>query len=94
MAGAIDATPGTNGARWPACAAGEPRRLHRVRLAPSYSCPPKRRAHRLIDLDLVGLEGFGGIAFEQMYYGDNQTLPNRVKAEFGPAPIVGLELRF
>lgn len=50
--------------------------------------------YRLIDLDRVGLEGFGGIAFEQMYYDDNQTLPNHVKAEFGPSLIVGLGLRF
>ncbi len=50
--------------------------------------------YRLIDLDRVGLEGFGGIAFEQMYYEDDQALSNHVKAEFGPSLIVGLGLRF
>jgi hypothetical protein len=50
--------------------------------------------YRVIDSDRVDLEGFGGIAFEQMYYEDNQTLSNHVKADFGPMLNVGLELRF
>src|SRR5207249_1010809 len=37
------------------------------------------------DLDL-----FAGVAFEQIYYEDHQRLANRVKADFGPMLVVGL----
>jgi hypothetical protein len=40
------------------------------------------------------LDVFAGVAFEQIYYEDNQTVPNRVSADLGPMFVVGLNFRF
>ncbi|HEX8915972.1 MAG TPA: hypothetical protein VF796_26730 [Humisphaera sp.] len=39
-------------------------------------------------------DAFGGVAFEQMNFEDRQTIPNRVRADFGPLLVVGLRLEF
>jgi hypothetical protein len=40
------------------------------------------------------LSVFGGLMWEQQYYADNESMPNKVKADFGPMLVVGLRLRF
>jgi hypothetical protein len=50
--------------------------------------------YRVLDRPFVDLDLFGGVAFEQQYYEDNQTVPNRIQAEFGPMVILGIDLRF
>ncbi|MDB5295670.1 MAG: hypothetical protein JWO31_1653 [Phycisphaerales bacterium] len=40
------------------------------------------------------LDGFVGVAFEQFAYEDNQPVPNRIRADLGPALVVGLTARF
>jgi len=37
---------------------------------------------------------FAGIAFEQMFFEDNQTVPNKTRADIGPAGIFGLSFSF
>ena len=50
--------------------------------------------YRLIDTSHVSLEALAGVAFEQIYFKDNQDVPNRVHADLGPMLIVGINLRF
>jgi hypothetical protein len=50
--------------------------------------------YRVLDRRDTSLAVFGGVAFEQIYYEDNQTLPNRISAEFGPMLVVGVGFRF
>jgi hypothetical protein len=41
------------------------------------------------DVSLVG-----GVEYEQIFYEDHQTLSNRVRADFGPMIVGGVEIRF
>jgi hypothetical protein len=38
------------------------------------------------------VEGFVGVQFEQMYYKDNQRVPNHIEAQFGPMVVAGLSV--
>jgi hypothetical protein len=50
--------------------------------------------YRIIDRDRFNLAGFVGVEFEQMRFHDDQTVPNRIQADFGPMLVVGLRLAF
>jgi hypothetical protein len=51
-------------------------------------------SYQVIHSDRTDLEVFGGVAFEQQYYEDNQAVSNRVEADFGPMLIAGLRWSF
>jgi hypothetical protein len=51
-------------------------------------------SYAVIKTDRTDLDVFGGVAFEQQYYEDNQSVSNRVEANFGPMLIVGLRWSF
>ena len=50
--------------------------------------------YRVIDTTRQDLSVFGGVGFEQQYYEDDQDLPNRVRADFGPMFIFGVNWNF
>ena len=49
--------------------------------------------YRFYDRGHINGSAFVGMAFEQIYYEDNQTLSNRIQAEFGPMLVLGLEVK-
>jgi hypothetical protein len=50
--------------------------------------------YRFYDRVKIVGSGFIGVAFEQIYFEDNQQLSNKINAEFGPMLLLGLEVKF
>jgi hypothetical protein len=50
--------------------------------------------YRVLEREKSELAIFGGVMWEQQYYEDNQTVSNKVKADFGPMLVVGLRFSF
>jgi len=50
--------------------------------------------YRVFEHQRSELEIIGGVAFEQIYFEDNQNTSNRIKADFGPMIVFGLNWRF
>ncbi|HEX8522575.1 MAG TPA: hypothetical protein VF669_09990 [Tepidisphaeraceae bacterium] len=50
--------------------------------------------YQLLSTRTTDLDVFAGIAFQQMGYQDDQTLPNRIRADFGPLATAGLRIHF
>jgi hypothetical protein len=50
--------------------------------------------YRIIENEKCDLALFGGIAFEQIYYEDDQTVPNHIQADFGPMLTLGVNFSF
>lgn len=61
---------------------------------PQMNVEELRIKYRLIERGNSDLELSGGIAFEQILYEDSQTTPNRIRADFGPMFVVGLNWSF
>ena len=50
--------------------------------------------YRLVQHGGFELDGFGGVAFEQIRFHDNENVSNRIKADFGPMLVVGFKIHF
>jgi hypothetical protein len=50
--------------------------------------------YRVVGTAAMSFDVFAGAGFQQMYYEDNQTLPNRIRADFGPLVTAGLRVNF
>jgi hypothetical protein len=42
----------------------------------------------------MSFDVFAGVGFQQLYYEDDQTLPNRIRADFGPLATAGVRVSF
>ena len=50
--------------------------------------------YRLVHKGKLDVSARAGVAFEQIRYEDDQTLPNHIKADLGPMIVVGFEVDF
>jgi hypothetical protein len=48
--------------------------------------------YRIVDNERWQLGAFVGVEFEQIRFHDDQTVPNRIEADFGPMLVVGLRI--
>ena len=50
--------------------------------------------YRLLDSGRYAMDISVGLVFEQMDYDNNKSVPDHVKADFGPLLVIGANIRF
>lgn len=50
--------------------------------------------YRVLGTSRASIDMFAGVGFQQIYYEDDQTLPNRIRADFGPLVTAGVRVNF